>query len=267
MAAEPGVVRRRVGIVRRALRWTALALSPFALIWACSSAYILAFTPPPGPVALQPLDGSSTRRVYVMAWGHHSSIFVEQPPGWRLGPEGNETAPFVEYGWGDRSFYMESNFAPTALFASAMLPTESVVYVCGHELPPNETVIGADVIVRDCTAAELTRLITVLEGQMVRTADGGRPAVFPATPEYPGRFYPGRESYVIWWNCNMWTVRMLAESGFDASPFGVVWKSQVCGRVRGFTQLPMKLSRKGAETQGIAETRVLCDPLRLCAFA
>src|SRR5262249_46346506 len=158
--------------------------------------------------------------------------------GWSLGPEGDDSAPFVEYGWGDRSFYMESNFAPHALFASAFLPTASVVYVCGHKIAPNEEVVGGDVYVLDCDAARFERLVRVLEAQMSRLADGSRPRAFPATPEYPGRFYPGREYYVIWWNCNTWTVRMLDEAGFDVSPAFVMATNQIGGRLREFTPAP-----------------------------
>ena len=53
----------------------------------------LAPLPPPPP-------GSYT--VLVVDWGLHTAIVVEQPPGWRLGPPGTETAPFVEVAWGDR---------------------------------------------------------------------------------------------------------------------------------------------------------------------
>jgi uncharacterized protein DUF2459 len=219
-----------------------MAPAATALLVACSTLYMLVLTPPPGPVALPPIDPALRLRVYVLVWGYHSSIFVEQPAGWALGPEGDAPAPFVEYGWGDKSFYMESNFSPVALFAAAFLPTPSVVYVCGHAIPPNEEVVGGDVYLLECDAPRVERLVTVLEGQMVRTGDGGRPRAFAATPEYRGRFYPGRESYVIWWNCNTWTARMLQESGFDVSPALVMATSQVGGRLREFRLLPRKTS-------------------------
>jgi hypothetical protein len=206
-----------------------------ALVVACSSLYILTFTPAPGPVALPPADPPAPLRVFVLAWGYHSSIFVEQPSGWRLGPPGREDAPFVEYGWGDRRYMMESNYTPLQIFASAMLPTSSVVYVCAHDRSPDVEVVGGEVYVRDCDAAEIRRLVTVLEGQMApRTREGGRPPVFPETPEYPGRFYPGREDYVLWWNCNMWTARMLHEAGFEASHAFIVSPWQIRSRLGGF---------------------------------
>jgi hypothetical protein len=115
-----------------------------------------------------------------------------------------------------------------------MLPTASVVYVCGHSHPPDEEAAGARVFLRECDAAEIIRLVTVLEQQMSRGAGGARPQAYPPTPEYPGRFYPGREYYVIWWNCNMWTARMLHDAGFDVSPTLVFAPGQVGRRLHGF---------------------------------
>jgi hypothetical protein len=129
---------------------------------------------------------------------------------------------------------MESNFNPVALFAAACLPTESVVYVRGHDQPPDEVVVGGEIYVRSCTADEIARLLTVVESQMVRGRAGERPAALPPTPEYVGRFYPGREYYVIWTNCNEWTVRMLALAGLGASSRYVWFKHDVGPRLRGF---------------------------------
>jgi hypothetical protein len=227
---------------RRRIRRLWIAPALVGLLVAGSTLYILLFTPPAGPVTLPPLDPALARRVYVLVYEYHSSILVEQPAGWSLGPEGDEEAPFVEYGWGDRSFYMESNFWPHSLFAAAFLPTPSVAYVCGHRIAPNEEVVVGDVYVIECDAVRFERLVRVLEAQMVRGVDGGRPRAFPATPEYPGRFYPGREYYVVWWNCNTWTARMLDEAGFDVSPALVMAAGQVGGRLREFQLLPRKVS-------------------------
>lgn len=220
--------------IERARLAVAGAVVAFSALVAISSLAIDATTPAAGHVALPPVDPAVARRVYVLAWGYHSSIFVEQPAGWRLGPEGNESAPFVEYGWGDRGFFMESNFNPASLFAAACLPTASVIYVRGHDQPPDEVVVGGEVYARSCSADEIARLVGVLEAQMVRGPIGERPAALAPTPEYVGRFYPGREYYVVWTNCNEWTVRMLALAGMSASSRYVWFKHDVAPRLRGF---------------------------------
>ena len=221
-------------LAKHAGRFIAGVAIALALAVGCPSLFMWLATPPAPAIDL-PAEASSTRhRVFVMAWGYHSSIFVEQPAGWRLGPEGLEDAPVVEYGWGDRSFFMESNYCPISLFNAAFIPTPTVVYVRGHDRPPNEFVVGGEIYVRECSAEELRRLVTILESQMARDADGARPMPFPPTAEYGGRFYPGREYYVIWWNCNEWTVRMLRDAGMASSAACVGLKDQVGGRLVGF---------------------------------
>ncbi|MBK6427593.1 MAG: DUF2459 domain-containing protein [Blastocatellia bacterium] len=221
-------------LAKRAGRFSVVVATALALAVGCPALFMWLATPPAPAIDL-PAEAPSTRhRVFVMAWGYHSSIFVEQPAGWRLGPEGHEDAPVVEYGWGDRSFFMESNYCPISLFNAAFIPTPTVVYVRGHDRPPNEFVAGGEIYVRECSAEELRLLVTILESQMARAADGARPRPFPPTAEYGGRFYPGREYYVIWWNCNEWTVRMLRDAGMASSAACVGLKDQVGGRLVGF---------------------------------
>ena len=191
-------------------------------------------TPAPAEIVLPVAHPAARHRVYVLAWGYHSSIIFDQRPGWRLGPEGNEDAAFVEFGWGDRSFFMESSYDPISLFNAAFVPSPTVVYVRGHDLPPNEFVVGGEVFVRECSSEEVLRLVRVLEQQMARATDGGRPVPFPPAEGYSGRFYPGREYYVIWWNCNEWTVRMLRDGGLASSAAFVAAPQQVGGRLVGF---------------------------------
>lgn len=227
--------REQLELARRA---AAIVLVASAVLVLGSSVSIGLETPPPGPVSLPAFDESASYRVYVLVWGYHSAIFVEQPAQWRLGPEGNEAAPIVEYGWGDRRFYMESNYAPASLLSSALLPTQSVVYVRGHGRPPDEFVVGGQIYVRECAGPELRRLTTILEAQMVRTSGGGRPRAYPPTPEYVGRFYPGREYYVIWTNCNEWTVRMLERAGLARASERVFFAQQASWHLTGFRVAP-----------------------------
>ena len=193
--------------------------------------------PPPAQIALPAITDDRPRLVYVVAWGYHSSIIFEQPSGWRLGPEGKESKPWIEYGWGDRAFYMESNYAPHALFATLFLPTESVVYVNSHDAPPTTWGAGGEVFVREFSPEEFRRLVTVLEGEFARGDGGARPPAFAPVEGYGGRFYPGRNLYIYWSNCNTWTVEKLQEAGIEASPLLVILKEQVGGRLGEFRRV------------------------------
>lgn len=190
----------------------------------------------PTPVTVAP-PGPGPFRVYVADWGYHTSITVEQPPGWRLGPAGEAAAPFVEYAWGDRRFYMESNYSPHALFATLFLPTSSVTYLDGRDRAPDESGARA-VYLRAASGPELARLVAGLEGAIRRQSDGSREPPYPPVPGYGGRFYPGRGSYLWWTDCNRWTVARLAEAGLARSGRGVIFSGQVPGRLIGFRPAP-----------------------------
>lgn len=174
-------------------------------------------------------------RVFVADWGYHTAIVVEQPHGWRLGPPGEETAAFLEYAWGDRRFYMESDFRPHAVFATLFLPTASVLYVDGQPDPPR--LGGARVVMaRTVDADTLRALFTELERSARHAGDGTRLPPYAPVAGYAGRFYPAHGAYLWTRNCNWWTVIRLAAAGLAGRATGVVFTAQVPGRLRGFTR-------------------------------
>ena len=173
-------------------------------------------------------------RVMLADWGYHTAIIVEQPRGWALGPPGEERAPFVEYAWGDRSFYMESDFRPHAVAATLVLPTPSVVYLDGRPDPP--PLDGARAVyARTVDAPTVRSLLLDLERSFQRGEDGARLAAFGSVRGYGGRFYPAHGRYVWARDCNWWTVERLRSAGLARRPAGVVFAGQVRGRLLGFS--------------------------------
>lgn len=217
---------------RRLARRVAAALA-VALI-AGPPVYMKGATPSRPIVAAPVIAAAGPFRVYVADWGYHTAITIEQPSGLRLGPPGEEDAPFVEWAWGDRRFYMESNYWPHSVFATLFLPTASVTYVDGRVAPPSVAGGARAVWTREVSASELGALVAELESTIVRGGDGGRSPPYPPVSGYPGRFYPGRGFYIVWSDCNAWTVARLRAAGLAGSAAGVVFSGQVAGRLRGF---------------------------------
>jgi hypothetical protein len=172
--------------------------------------------------------------VFVVDWGYHAAIVVEQPRGWRLGPPGAEDAPFLEYAWGDRSFYYESDHRPHAVFATLFLPTDAVLYLEARPDPPPFG--GAEeVFARTLDAATLRTLLAELERTVRHDASGARlPALAPTRGDL-GRFYAAHGRYLWTRNCNWWVVARLAGVGLASRPAGVIFTTQVPARLREFT--------------------------------
>jgi len=171
--------------------------------------------------------------VLVADWGYHTSIVVEQPRDWALGPPGQEHASFIEYAWGDKRFYMESDFRPQSVFATIVLPTESVLYLNGRPRPIS--VDGARAaFVRSVNADTLRLLLIELERSFRRGADGNRLAPYPVASGFAGRFYPAHGRYLWTRDCNWWTVTRLHAAQLGSDARGVVFSGQVMSRLHGF---------------------------------
>lgn len=198
--------------------------------------YIALFTPPSSNIELPSIRElqQSKYNIYVANWGFHTAILVEQPPGWQLGPNNHPQARYVEYGWGDKRFFMFSDTSIPATLAAGVLPTDSVVYLRGRETLPTEKNNVRQLYHRQVTPQQLHRLITVLEQSFQRTADGERVEPYPPVSAFVGQFYPGREFYVIWSDCNAWTVSNLHDIDVAQSPFFIIFSEQVGPSLQGF---------------------------------
>lgn len=182
----------------------------------------------------QPPVGRYT--VLVADWGHHTSIVVQQPPGWRLGPPGAEAAPFLEVAWGDRRYFHAADRSPQTLAAALFLPSDSVLFLAGHPDPPRLDGTLA-VRQRQVEAPTLHALLTALERSARRTPAGERLPPLPWRTGHGGRFVLAHGAYLWTRNCNWWTVQRLWEAGLATDPTGVVVAAQVPGRLRGFRSI------------------------------
>jgi hypothetical protein len=203
----------------------------FALLFPPAYVAVAPDERPPAP-ALAPAPPRAYA-VYVADWGYHTAVTLPQAAGWGLGPAGADDAPRVEYAWGDRRFYRDSDYRPWALFATLVLPTASVVYVRGRAGPPAGGGARA-VYARVVDAATLARLAGALERSVRRGAGGARVAPAPPVPGYAGRFYDAHGTYLWARDCNRWTVDRLHEAGLARPGAGVLFPGQVPGRLLGF---------------------------------
>ncbi len=216
----------------RRFRWLWIPGLYVALCWL----FIAAATPSPGPVKLPPAP-QGEYRVWVLGYGYHTAIFIEQPPGWKLGPLGKEAARFVEFAWGDRGWFYDSDMSHLSGANAILIPSRTVFYVAGYDKPPAEAWPGLPLAERAFNGEELRVLAHTLEQCCLRTPQGDRVEPLPISPEYAGRFYPSREFYIGWHSCNHWTIEQLRKSGQNVSELGVITQRQAFARLGGWKPL------------------------------
>ena len=217
---------------RRLARWMLGGVVAFTLLFPVI--YAIAVPEQVGTPPVMPNVSDGMYRVYVVDWRYHTAIVVPQPAGWVLGPPGEERAPLLEYAWGDRRFYMESNFWPHSVYGTLILPTESVVYLDGRDATPSFAGARA-VYARDVDATTLRALLGELERTVRHAPDGSRVPPYSGHAGYAGRFFPAYGQYLWTRNCNWWTVERLRAAGLARRGAGVVFSGQVRGRLRGFS--------------------------------
>lgn len=224
------------GVTRRVARWLArvvLVLLAFALVFPLLHRAVVPALAT--PATSLPMPPAGAYDVYVIDWGYHTAIVVRQPVGWTLGPPGREAAPFLEYAWGDRRFYRDSDFRPHSVYATLFLPTASVAYLAARNRPPGPGAGPRGMWHRTVDAPTLRALVAELEGTFARDSSGNRLAPSAAMAGSVARFYPARGSYLWTRDCNAWTVERLARAQLATRGRLVVFSGQVAGHLIGFT--------------------------------
>ena len=168
-----------------------------ALLGACAAA----------PVADAPRARAETA-VFVVPQGGHTGLAVRAAhiPA-SLVPEKRDFpgADWLEFGWGDRDFYMAPAAGPWLSFKAAFLPTRSVVHVAGVRGELGEAFPGAEIVEIPLSRAALEGLLRYVHDTFERAGD--------ATVPLGRGFYPGRETFHLLRTCNVWTAGALRAAG------------------------------------------------------
>jgi uncharacterized protein (TIGR02117 family) len=159
-----------------------------------------------------PVAGDSAapeRSVYVVPQGGHTGIAVRRAdiPA-PLIPEKQDFpgADYLEFGWGDRDYYMSESPGPWVTFKAAFLPTRSVVHVAGVRGALTASFPGSEVLEIPVSRSGLEGLLRYVHDAFARE---GRDAAGPLG----GGFYPGRETFHLLRTCNVWTAGALRAAG------------------------------------------------------
>ena len=180
-------------------------------------------------------DGPRVRHVQVASNGWHTAIIVPAPALATTGllPEAADfpDAAFLEFGWGDRTYYPAKEKTLGMTLAAALFPTPAVMHMAGHAaaLPGGSSHL--EVVPVALTEAGFRSLVNAIASTFERPSDGRAESVSPGL--YPdSRFYHARGEFHLFNTCNTWTARMLRAGGVALSPSGIVTADGMMARLR-----------------------------------
>jgi hypothetical protein len=170
-----------------------------ALWWAGCAGPIAGLWPPP--------PGAATYRVTVALDGWHSVVGVSPASD----PDGSAGDRHIEWGYADRSYYLDGNDGASGSCGALFWPTAGVLRVA----PAGRSVIdtAAEPAQRwtfRLSAAGHRRLLAFLEAEK---ASGDAISHLGEST-----WYAARHSYQLFHHCNQWTTRALRTAGLPVWP-------------------------------------------------
>ena len=160
------------------------------------------------PLVAELPEAPATDSIFLVSQGWHTGIAVRRAdiPDPLL-PEKRDFpgADWLEFGWGDRDFYMTPSAGPWLSFKAAFLPSRSVVHVAGVRGEISDFFPGAEIVEIPLSRYALEGLLRYVHDAFERAGEAAEPL---------GRgFYPGRETFHLLRTCNVWTAGALRAAG------------------------------------------------------
>lgn len=227
---------------RRSGRATERRAAGAAVLALCAAAISACADPPPDVPVASP--AAQAHAAHVVSNGWHTGIVIDRASlaASGLPPEAVDfpDAPFLEFGWGDRDFYMAVDETLWITLKAALVPTPAVMHVAALERPP-EPSASVTVVRLSFSEPALQRLIGAVSASFDRSEGGAAMPIGPGRYG-DGRFYPATGRFHLLDNCNTWTARVLSEAGVPISPAGVVTARTLMHRVQKAAGLPASRS-------------------------
>lgn len=131
--------------------------------------------------------------------------------------------PFIEFGWGDESFYStapdtSSLTVGLALRALFLPGNASVLHVVGLSDTPRRLFPTAEIVRIELSEAGLSRMLQSLEKTFIRNGEPPAPRVLGKGLYGPSLFYRANGSFHIFNVCNHWVANLLSTAGLPTTP-------------------------------------------------
>jgi uncharacterized protein (TIGR02117 family) len=199
---------------------------------ACTGSLAACVAAPPLPPAD---DGARTHAVRVVSNGWHTAIVVPRPELIATGllPEAGDFphAAFLEFGWGDRTYYPAEKKTLGMAIEAALTATPAVIHMAGLTRTPELIYSNSEVVPVALTESGFLHLVRAIIRDFKRL-EGGRAEPISGGLYPNSNFYDAHGTFHLLNTCNTWTARKLRAGGIDLSPSGIITADELVARLR-----------------------------------
>lgn len=124
------------------------------------------------------------------------------------------SAPYLEFGWGDKGFYQSEEITSSLTLQAIFLPTESVIHVVEVTESAENYFPHSEVTTICLNKESYAKLITFIESSFQKDEIGD---IIPTKKGIYGnsQFYKGIGDYYLMNTCNKWTAKGLASADMN----------------------------------------------------
>lgn len=179
----------------------------------------------------QPSRCDSRMTVYFVNHGYHTGVavpVVSPVHDWRRELPATAGNTLVEFGWGDREFYMSRGFPIGAAILALFWPTPAVMHVVAHADSASPILARAEVRPVEICPDRYRDMVEYIRASFRRDSSGS--PVYLDEGFYSNRsgFYDAHGTYYCFNNCNTWIGGAFRAAGlatplFDGIPQSIRW--------------------------------------------
>jgi len=144
-------------------------------------------------------------------------------------------ARFIEFSWGDDSYFPAPNAGVLAALKAAFRSSGSVVHVVAVNDDLRNFYSGAAVVELRFSRSAYDRLMKFISASFTRPAPGVAAAASPGLYSY-SRFYPSPRHFSLIHTCNRWVADALEFAGAPIAPSYVITAGQLAEQLGKLTQ-------------------------------
>jgi uncharacterized protein (TIGR02117 family) len=198
-------------------------LSSLLLVSACSTK--------PHVVKQTAISVPAPKEIYIVSHGWHTGFVVPASTIQSLLPQLRDRfpdTPYMEFGWGDKSYYQAEEATSGLTMRAIFWPTESVVHVVAVPERPDLHFSDDEAETLCLDNEQYALLISFIEHSFYKDSDGS--IIKLKDGSYgDSHFYKGEGDYYLMNTCNTWTAKGLKSAGLSISPAFKITAGSIMG--------------------------------------